>query len=102
MPRRLPLSLGLIVLLPMLAPAQPPASKPIVLKPARVFDGIAERAEVRAGSSWSEGGGIVSRPGPPPRSRFPRGPRSIDLPDATLMLPGLIEAHSHVLLHALR
>ena len=48
-----------------------------VLRPARVFDGAA------AHDGW-----VV----------VVRGARTIDLPDATL-LPGLIEAHAHVLLH---
>src|SRR5262245_20001160 len=64
-----------------------------VLKPARVFDGDA----------MHDGWAVVSRGArseaarPAPHLSAP-GATAIDLPGATLM-PGLIEAHSHVLLH---
>jgi imidazolonepropionase-like amidohydrolase len=66
-----------------------------VLKPARVFDG----------ESMQEGWAVVVRgqriesAGPAATIAVPAGAESIDLPGLTLM-PGLIEAHSHVLLHA--
>jgi imidazolonepropionase-like amidohydrolase len=64
------------------------------LKPARVFDG--ESAELREGVAVIIRGerieAIVDV------SRIPAGAKVIELPGATLM-PGLIESHSHVLLH---
>ncbi len=68
----------------------------IVLKPARVFDG----ASLQAHDDWVvvvRGQRIVAA-GPADRTQVPDGARVIDLPGATL-LPGLIEAHSHVFLH---
>ena len=65
-----------------------------VLRPARVFDGDA------AHDNWVVvvRGEKITSVGPPTSANVPPGARSIDLPDMTL-LPGLIEAHSHVLLH---
>ena len=68
----------------------------IVLKPARVFDGIdADRARGlgrrRARRARSR------RRGPRTRSTCRPAPASSTLPDTTL-LPGLIDAHTHVLL----
>ena len=66
-----------------------------VLRPARVFDGEAMHegwVVVVRGQRIEAAGAAASITVPP-------GARSIDLPDTTLM-PGLIEAHSHVLLHA--
>jgi imidazolonepropionase-like amidohydrolase len=67
-----------------------------VLKPARVFDGVA----VKPHADWV----VVVREqridvaGPKDRVKIPDGARVIELPDATL-LPGLIDAHTHLLLH---
>jgi imidazolonepropionase-like amidohydrolase len=66
-----------------------------VLRPARVFDGEAMHdgwVVVVRGSRIEAAGSAATVTVPP-------GAESIDLPGATLM-PGLIEAHSHVLLHA--
>ncbi len=73
-----------------------PASKPrsILLKPARVFDGVASH----------EGWVVIVRDekivfaGKPGDAQVPGDVRTIDLPKMTL-LPGLIDAHTHVLLH---
>jgi imidazolonepropionase-like amidohydrolase len=66
-----------------------------VLKPARVFDG----ETMREGWTVVVRGQRIESAGPAASITSPPGVEIIDLPDTTLM-PGLIEAHSHVLLHA--
>src|SRR5437016_10611265 len=65
-----------------------------LLKPARVFDGEASHdgwlVRVRGGRIESAG---------PPANVDAAGAKVIDLPGTTL-LPGLVEGHSHILLHA--
>jgi len=84
----------IVVLLAVESVAQAPVSQPIVLRPARVFDGDSIRENwavvVRADK--------IERVGPAATLNIPADARTIDLPGMTL-LPGLIEAHSHVLLH---
>jgi len=69
-------------------------STPTLLLPARVFDG----------SDIHEGWGVLVRgerivsAGPASGLATPAGTRRIELAGATLM-PGMIEAHSHLLLH---
>jgi imidazolonepropionase-like amidohydrolase len=65
------------------------------LRPARVFDGDAMH------EGWAVGvrGQRIEAAGPAASLSVPAGAETIDLPGATIM-PGLIEAHSHVLLHA--
>jgi len=72
--------------------AQNPA--PYIIRPARVFDGDALH------DNWVVlvRGEKIEGAGPAPALRIPADGRSLDLPGLTL-LPGLIEAHSHVLLH---
>jgi len=65
-----------------------------VLKPARVFDGEA----MREGWVVVVRGARIEASGPSASVTAPAGAETIDLPGTTLM-PGLIEAHSHVLLH---
>jgi len=67
-----------------------------LLKPAHVFDG--ESAQLHDGWVVLVRGERVEAVGPAGDVRAPAGARVIDLPGLTL-LPGLIEAHSHVLLH---
>lgn len=71
-----------------------PAASVVVLKPARVFDGEASH------ENWIVvvRGERIESAGPAAEARAPDGAKVIELPGATL-LPGLIEAHSHVLLH---
>ncbi|MFL6855466.1 MAG: amidohydrolase family protein [Sphingomicrobium sp.] len=72
--------------------AVPAAAEPILLKPARVFDGVAMHA------GWQvlvDGDRII---GAGPSLAAPSGSRQVDLPGTTLM-PGLIEGHSHLFLH---
>src|SRR5437867_1991456 len=72
----------------------PPAASSIVLKPARVFDGEA----VHEGWSVRVKGDRIDAVGANAAAAEP-GARVVDLPGTTLA-PGLVEAHSHVLLHA--
>ncbi len=75
-------------------PADSPQSA--LLRPDRVFDAT--------GSQPHEGwvvlvtGNRIAAAGPAASVRAPAGARTIDLPGTTL-LPGLIDAHSHVFLH---
>jgi len=65
-----------------------------VLRPSRVFDG----ANLREGWVVVMRGTRIEAAGAAASVEVPPGSASIDLPGMTL-LPGLIEAHSHVLLH---
>jgi len=77
-----------------LSPAALTAQETTLLRPARVFDG----------STVQEGWVVLVREnriaavGPKSDVDAPRGTVEIDLPRTTL-LPGLIEGHSHILLH---
>jgi len=75
-----------------LAAQTPPDS--FVLKPARVFDG----ESMHEGWLVRVRGQRIESAGPPPNVET-AGAKVIDLPGATL-LPGLVEGHSHILLHA--
>jgi len=72
--------------------AAQPAS--IVLRPDRVFDGE------RSHQGWVVvvRGDRIEAAGPAASTTAPAGARTINLPGTTL-LPGLIEGHSHLLLH---
>jgi imidazolonepropionase-like amidohydrolase len=67
-----------------------------LLKPARVFDG--ESAQLHEGWSVVVRGEKIVAAGPAIEINMARDAKVIDLPGLTLM-PGLIDAHSHVLLH---
>ena len=67
-----------------------------LLKPAHVFDG--ESAQVHDNWVVLVRGDKIEAVGPAGSVTAPAGAKVIDLPGLTLM-PGLIEAHSHVLLH---
>jgi len=69
-------------------------SEVVVLKPARVFDGESSHEGwlVRVRGTRIEAAGPAS-------SVETAGAKVIDLPGATV-LPGLVEGHSHILLHA--
>jgi imidazolonepropionase-like amidohydrolase len=79
---------------PALAPAQAPPS--LLLKPTRVFDGVA--AKPHEGWVVLVRGERIERAGPATEVKVPKDARAIELPGATL-LPGLIDAHTHFLLH---
>jgi imidazolonepropionase-like amidohydrolase len=72
----------------------PPRGDVTVFKPARVFDG----EQIHAGWAVRVRGERIEAVGPSAASAA-AGATVLDLPDATL-LPGLIEGHSHVFLHA--
>ncbi|HWW76517.1 MAG TPA: amidohydrolase family protein [Pyrinomonadaceae bacterium] len=67
-----------------------------LLRPARVFDG--ESAQAHEGWVVLVRGERIESVGPAADVRAPAGAKVIELPNLTL-LPGLIESHSHVLLH---
>jgi imidazolonepropionase-like amidohydrolase len=72
------------------------ASRPVVLKPARVFDGV--NPEAHDGWAVVVRGDRIEAAGPAGELKVPEGARVIDLPGMTL-IPGLIDLHTHVLLH---
>ena len=67
-----------------------------LLRPARVFDGVTP--EPHTGWVVLVTGERITAVGPASEVRAPAGASTVDLPGTTL-LPGLIEAHSHLLLH---
>jgi imidazolonepropionase-like amidohydrolase len=80
--------------------SQAQQTKPVetvyLLKPAHVFDG--ESAQLHDNWVVLVRGEKIEAVGPASSVNAPAGAKVIDLPGLTLM-PGLIEAHSHVLLH---
>ena len=68
----------------------------VLLKPSRVFDGV--NAEPHVGWVVVVTGEKIAAVGPASDVRVPADATTIDLPGTTL-LPGLIEGHSHLLLH---
>jgi imidazolonepropionase-like amidohydrolase len=97
MPSRSSVALSCLLLASTLAAQRPDpssASEPLVLRPAGVFDGESLRTGwvVRVRGERIEAAG-------PEASIDSTGAATVELPGMTL-LPGLIEGHSHVLLHA--
>jgi imidazolonepropionase-like amidohydrolase len=84
----------LILVLLALFVAAPAIAQPILLHPARVFDGVNPQPH----ENWSVlvDGDRIAAVGP--NLAAPAGMRIVELPGATLM-PGLIEGHSHLFLH---
>jgi imidazolonepropionase-like amidohydrolase len=83
--------LAWLLLAIMAVPAQ---ADTLLLKPARLFDGV----DPRPHENWSvlvEGDRITAVG---PNVAAPAGARVVDLPGATLM-PGMIEGHAHLFLH---
>jgi imidazolonepropionase-like amidohydrolase len=74
---------------------RPDTSRPIVIRPARLFDGT---GPARSGVAVLVRGNLIERVGTVAEVGAPPGAEVLDLPGLTLM-PGLIDAHSHVLLH---
>jgi imidazolonepropionase-like amidohydrolase len=88
-----------IALFPDIPSAQTPTNRSdtvYLLKPARVFDG--ESAQVHDGWVVLVRGEKIEAVGPVNEVKAPADAKTIDLPGMTLM-PGLIDAHSHILLH---
>ena len=83
-----------------LAQTQAPAPKQpetvYLLKPAHVFD--SESAQLHDGWWVLVRGEKIEAAGPASEIKAPSDAKVIDLPGTTLM-PGLIDAHSHVMLH---
>ena len=82
----------LLAVAPLAAQAQAPGA--MLLKPARVFDGEA----MHQGWAVRVAGDRIEAAGPA-ASIDAAGAKVVELPGATLM-PGLVEGHSHILLHA--
>lgn len=79
------------------APLVPPApGHPVLLKPDRVFDATSEATH--AGWVVLVEGDSIAAVGPADAVHAPRDAQTIALPGTTL-LPGLIDAHSHLFLH---
>ena len=93
----LALLVAILCVVPLMASAQAPAAPAsYLLRPARVFDGVSAKAQ----EGWVvlvRGDRIVSV-GPAAQVAAPAGTEVVELPGTTL-LPGLIEGHSHLLLH---
>lgn len=94
--RRPLLAFGLALGLGGLALRPADAEAVFAIRPARVFDGVAE--EPRSGWMVVVRGQRIEAVGPAEQVRVPDEARIVELPGATL-LPGLIDAHSHLLLH---
>ena len=91
-PRRIAfVAIAWIAALPIATQAQPD----IVLRPERVFDGVESPHE---GWAVLVRGDRIAAVGPAAQIGVPAGARVLQLPGLTL-LPGLIEGHSHLLLH---
>ena len=89
------LLLCLTLMIPQTQRTAPPETV-YLLKPAHVFDG--ESAQLHDNWAVLIRGEKIEAVGPSSSVNAPAGAKVIDLPGLTLM-PGLIEAHSHVLLH---
>lgn len=86
----------LIALLPMFAAAGEPAPASTLLVPDRVWTGDGDASH--AGWVVLVGDGKIIAVGPAASIGVPADTQRIELPGTTLM-PGLIDLHSHVLLH---
>jgi imidazolonepropionase-like amidohydrolase len=77
-------------------PSQPTSDSEsvVVLRPAAVFDGT----QLHTGWAVMVRGTMIEAAGPSAALVPPSGSLSIDLPDMTV-LPGLIDAHTHLFLH---
>ena len=80
----------------VVVPAQQPEPAYTLIRPERVFD--AATGEVRTGWAVLVAGERIESVGPIGSIQAPAGARVVDLSGATL-LPGLIDAHSHLFLH---
>lgn len=76
------------------APQSAPLGPPVVLRPAAVFDGV----DLHPGWIVVVHGNTIESAGPAGQVSTPPGATTINLPGMTV-LPGLIDAHSHIFLH---
>ena len=76
--------------------SQPAVSRAFVLKPAHVWDGLA----LKPNDGWVvvTRGEVIETVGPANGVKVSEDARTIELPGTTL-LPGLIDVHTHILLH---
>lgn len=90
------LALAVVWTLTGAAPASVVPARPVLLRPARVFDGVSGRAN----EGWVVlvRGDRIAAVGPAGEVAAPAEAEVIELPGTTL-LPGLIDGHSHLLLH---
>jgi imidazolonepropionase-like amidohydrolase len=95
-PRHLPRVLRLALLSGLVLTPVLRAQPPLLLVPDRVYVGTDTTA--RDGVAVLVDSGRVVAIGPRGQLRVPSGTRVLDLP-GTSLLPGLIDLHSHVLLH---
>ncbi len=88
---------AILVAVPFVLSAQAPArdaDATTILKPARVFDG----ETMHEGWAVRVRGERIDTAGPAASVSVPQGATVLDMPGTTLM-PGLVEGHSHMLLH---
>jgi imidazolonepropionase-like amidohydrolase len=83
-----------LLLLPLFGRAQTSPTPATLLHPAAVFDG----ETLHPGWAVLVEGERITAAGPAAQVKAPAGARTLELPGLTL-LPGLIEGHSHLLLH---
>lgn len=86
----------LIALLVLFAGTLAAQTESVLLRPQRVFDSVS--AEPHDGWAVLVTGDKIAAVGPAGGIAAPAGTKTIDLPGMTL-LPGLIDAHSHIFLH---
>lgn len=103
MRRRLPWVQAVLLITALIAPlpltgAAPPVSAPqsVLLRPQRVFD--ASSTATHEGWVVLVTGETIAAVGPASGVTVPAGTKIVELPGMTL-LPGLIDAHSHIFLH---
>lgn len=82
------------MLIAVAAPVSAAEPQPLLLRPARVFDGVS--ATPHEGWQVLVRGGLIAAVGPALTASA--GVRVIDLPGETLM-PGMVEGHGHLFLH---
>src|SRR5262245_17157568 len=85
-----------LVLCLLSAPVFAQPEPPVLLQPDRVFDGVS--GTPHAGWVVLVKGEQIAAAGPAEKVDVPKDAKVIRLPGATLM-PGLIDAHSHLLLY---
>jgi imidazolonepropionase-like amidohydrolase len=88
--------MALGVLATLLVPFSVQGQEAVVIRPGRVFDAV--DGALHADWVVVVTGERITAVGPAANVRLPRGAATLDLPGLTL-LPGLIEGHSHLLLH---